>query len=47
MDRIWLENQLDLAMTAYKVLGTDLEQGFLEFNLNCVTLADIQVIGGR
>jgi len=47
MDRIWLENQLDLAMTAYKVLGTDLEQGFLEFNANCVTLADIQVIGGR
>ena len=34
-------------MTAYKVLGTDLEQGFLEFNLNCTTLADIQVIGGR
>ena len=32
MDRIWLENKLDLAMTAYKVIGTDLEQGFIEFN---------------
>lgn len=41
MDRIWLENQLDLAMTPYKVIGTDLEQGFLEFNHNCKTLADI------
>jgi phosphatidylinositol kinase/protein kinase (PI-3 family) len=41
MDRIWLENKMDLAMTAYKVIGTDLEQGFLEFNANCVTLADI------
>ena len=34
-------------MTAYKVIGTDLEQGYLEFNTNCVTLADIQVIGSR
>ena len=25
MDRIWLENQLDLAMSVYKVIGTDLE----------------------
>lgn len=41
MDRIWLDNDLDLAMTPYKVLGTDCEQGFLEFNLNSETLAMI------
>lgn len=41
MDRIWLDNDLDLAMTPYKVLLTDCMQGFLEFNLNSVTLADI------
>ena len=41
MDRIWLDNNLDLAMTPYKVLGTDCMQGYLEFNLNCTTLADI------
>ena len=23
MDRIWLDNDLDLAMTPYKVMGTD------------------------
>ena len=42
MDRIWLDNNLDLAMTPYKVLLTDCMQGYLEFNLNSVTLADIQ-----
>ena len=42
MDRIWLDNDLDLAMTPYKVLLTDCMQGYLEFNLNSVTLADIQ-----
>ena len=42
MDRIWLDNDLDLAMTPYKVLGTDCEQGFLEFNNNAATLAEIQ-----
>ena len=46
LDRIWLENQLDLAMSVYKVIGTDLEQGFLEVNTNCTNLADIQVMGG-
>jgi len=25
MDKIWLANNLDLAMTPYKVLGTDCE----------------------
>ena len=42
MDRIWLDNHLDLAMTPYKVLPTDCEQGYLEFNLNSVTLAFMQ-----
>ena len=42
MDRIWLDNDLDLAMTPYKVLGTDCEQGFMEFNANAETLAEIQ-----
>ena len=42
MDKIWLENNLDLAMTPYKVLGTDCEQGFVEFVGNTMTLADMQ-----
>lgn len=42
MDKIWLANNLDLAMTPYKVLGTDCEQGYLEFVANCKTLAMIQ-----
>lgn len=42
MDRIWLDNELDLAMTPYKVLVTGCEQGIMECNLNAVTLADIQ-----
>ena len=42
MDRIWLDNDLDLAMTPYKVLATDCEQGFMEFNANAATLAEIQ-----
>ena len=42
MDRIWLDNDLDLAMTPYKVLTTDCEQGFMEFNANAATLAEIQ-----
>ncbi len=42
MDKIWLDNSLDLAMTPYKVVGTDCEQGFLEFVGNCKTLAYIQ-----
>ena len=42
MDRIWLDHDLDLAMTPYKVLLTDCMQGYLEFNLNTCTLADIQ-----
>ena len=33
-------------MSVYKVIGTDLEQGFLEVNTNCTNLADIQVMGG-
>ena len=41
MDRIWLDNDLDLAMTPYKVLQTDCMQGYLEFNLNSTTLAEI------
>ncbi|CDW85366.1 phosphatidylinositol 3-and 4-kinase family protein [Stylonychia lemnae] len=42
MDKIWLANNLDLAMTPYKVMGTDCEQGYLEFVGNCKTLAYIQ-----
>jgi len=41
MDKIWLENELDLAMTAYKVIGTDCMQGYLEFVADSCTLADI------
>ena len=46
MDKIWLENNLDLAMTPYKVLGTNCEQGFVEFVGNTVTLAKMQYIDG-
>ena len=42
MDKMWLANNLDLAMTPYKVLGTDCEQGYLEFVQNSDTLAAIQ-----
>ena len=42
MDKIWLDNNLDLAMTPYKVMGTDCEQGYLEFVADCKTLAYIQ-----
>ena len=42
MDKIWLDNDLDLKMTVYKTLGTDCEQGYLEFNENCYTLAYMQ-----
>ena len=41
MDKIWLANDLDLSMTPYKVVGTDCEQGYLEFVANCKTLAYI------
>jgi len=33
-------------MTPYKVLGTNCEQGFLEFNHNCDTLAKMQYCDG-
>ena len=42
MDRIWLNKDLDLAMTPYKVIGTGCEQGLMEFVAPTVTLADIQ-----
>ena len=42
MDKIWLENDLDLKMTAYKAIGTDCEQGFLEFIGDADTLAVMQ-----
>lgn len=41
MDRIWLANDLDLKMTPYKTIGTDCEQGYLEFVGDCATLAEI------
>ena len=31
MDKIWLEHNLDLQMSPYKVVGTHCEQGYLEF----------------
>lgn len=31
MDKIWLEHNLDLNMTPYKVIGTHCMQGYLEF----------------
>lgn len=46
MDRIWLDNKLDLAMTPYKVVGTNCEQGFVEFVGDTTTLAKMQYIGG-
>ena len=42
MDRIWLNEQKDLKMSCYTVMGTGCEQGWMEFNLGCVTLADMQ-----
>ena len=45
MDKIWLDNNLDLKLTPYRVLGTDCMQGFVEFNQNSVTLAYIQYQG--
>lgn len=46
MDKIWLDNKIDLRMTPYRVLGTHCEQGFLEFNHNCETLAKMQYCDG-
>jgi len=45
MNRIWLEEKLDLKMTCYAVYGTGCMEGFVEFNDNCVTLAYIQYKG--
>ncbi|CAI2363985.1 unnamed protein product [Moneuplotes crassus] len=42
MDKIWLDNELDLCMNPYKVIGTGCEQGYLEFVANSTTLAYIQ-----
>ena len=42
MDRIWLDNDLDLAMTPYKVINTGCDQGMMEFLHPTVTMADIQ-----
>ena len=47
MDRIWLDNQLDLKMTLYTIMNTDCERGFLEFNKNCCTLANMQYYNGE
>ncbi len=46
MDRLWLSHNLDLRMTPYRVLGTDCEQGFVEFVGNTATLAKMQYIDG-
>lgn len=42
MDKIWLDNELDMWMLPYKVVGTGCEQGYLEFVHNSTTLAYIQ-----
>jgi len=42
MDKIWLDNDLDLAMTPYKVLGTGCKQGQMEFVDDATTLARMQ-----
>lgn len=39
MDKIWLEEGLDLNMTPYRVLGTGDERGYLEFVTNSKTIA--------
>ena len=39
MDKIWLQNNMDLKMTPYKVIGTHCMQGYLEFVPDCMTLA--------
>jgi phosphatidylinositol-4,5-bisphosphate 3-kinase len=45
MDKIWLDNGMDLKMTPYKVVGTHCMQGFMEFNQNCATIAAMQYVG--
>lgn len=42
IDEIWRENNLDLCLRPYNVIGTGFEQGFLEFVSDSVTIADIQ-----
>lgn len=45
MDKIWLDNNMDLKLTPYRIMGTNCMQGFLEFNQNSVTLAYMQYQG--
>lgn len=45
MDKMWLDHNLDLKMTPYKVIGTHCMQGYLEFIPNSVTLAYMQYQG--
>jgi len=42
IDEIWKENDLDLGLTPYTVIGTGFEQGFLQFVSDSVTIAEIQ-----
>ena len=42
IDEIWKENNLDLCLRPYNVIGTGFEQGFLEFVSDSVTIAGIQ-----
>ncbi len=42
MDKIWLEEGLDLNMTPYRVLGTGDQRGYLEFVGNSKTVAAMQ-----
>jgi len=46
MDKLWLEDDLDLAMTPYKVIGTGDQVGYVEFVSSSKTLGDIQQAKG-
>ena len=41
MDKMWLDSNLDLKITSYKVLPTGLKEGFMEF-IEGMDFADIQ-----
>ena len=42
IDEIWKENNLDLCLTPYSVVGTGFQQGFLQYVSDSITIAEIQ-----
>ena len=42
MDEIWKENDLDLCLLPYSVVGTGFQQGYLEYVSDSITIAEIQ-----